>query len=112
MTGKQRRDNPAFRRQFNEVMQDVAMDMGVTLFDVDHTVARRVWDATLELMKTGGDVELALRNLMSGMLWMFVAGREHALRGYADPVPRADTVGDGWVPDTVAELLRGEGDKG
>ena len=43
-----------------------------------------------------------VNNLMSGMLWMFMAGREHATRGYPAPVPRKG--GGIHVPDTIAAV--------
>jgi hypothetical protein len=93
-----------FLDEFQEVAGDVAMDFRTTMTDLDAEVGHRVNDFVLELLRLGeDDPGETVRNLMSGMMWMFMVGREHGLRGYPSPVPRGD--GESWIPDTVAGIF-------
>ena len=100
-----RPDAGRFLEEFDEVAADVAMDYRVTMRDLDEEVGRRVNDYLIEMIRIAdGDAPETIRHLMSGMLWMFMLGREHAIRGYPSPVPRRSDPADSWVPDTIAGL--------
>lgn len=95
-----------FLDEFVEVCGDIQLDLKHSIKDLDEEVGRRVKASALELFKlAGGDPARTLDNIMSAMLWMFMAGREHAVRGFPAPVAKADPDNDGWVPDTVAGLF-------
>lgn len=95
-----------FLDEFVEVCGDIQLDLKHSIKDLDEEVGRRVKLAALELFKlAGGDPTRTLDNIMSAMLWMFMAGREHAVRGFPAPVGKDDRDDDGWVPDTIAGLF-------
>lgn len=95
-----------FLDEFTEVFGDLELDLSKTIFDLDEEVGRRCKAYAVELFRlANGDPARTLDNIMSGMLWMFMAGREHAARGFPAPVPKSDPGTDGWVPDTLAGIF-------
>jgi hypothetical protein len=101
-----------FHAQFLEIVGDVLMDYGVTLLDVDREVGKRMERMVIELFKISSDPGAAIQNINTAMFWMFMIGREHAARGYAAPVPRRDSTGDGWVPENLADVFKKGADGG
>jgi hypothetical protein len=94
-----------FGAEFHEVAADVIVDYGSTMLDLDEQVGSRVNDFVIQLIRLGEqDEERVVFNLLSGALWMFRLGREHAGRGYGSPVPRGD--GESEIPDTLIEFYQ------
>ncbi len=94
-----------FLTEYLEVMRDLHMDLGITITDIDPEVGKRMSLFVQELFKlAAGDPGKTITNLMTGMLWMWMGGREPALRGYASPIGKYDPASDGWVPDTIEGL--------
>jgi hypothetical protein len=101
-------DQPTFPREFAEVIGDVHVELGETIGNTNPAVAAGLVDYVQELIRGVDSPDEMVRYLASGMMCLFMAGREHALRGYPAPLPRVDQVGDGWVPNTVNDLFEGE----
>lgn len=101
--------DPEFLREFVEVITDLQTDLRESMTDMDPVVCQRVTEYVIALFKAAeGDAVEAVKNLMSGMLWMFMAGREHAVRGYASPKTKQYTDADNRVVDEAIRKLLGE----
>lgn len=97
-----------FLEEFTEVFVDLQFDLSSTILELDPEVGRRVNHVVAELFKQGnGNPEKTMELFRTSFMWYFMAGREHALRGYASPVPKTDAGSDGWVPDDIGGIMGG-----
>ncbi len=95
-----------FQDELREITGDVVPDFADTLRQVDPKVQEMLSTFVLDsITKSEGDAQVLIEYMMSSMLWWFLIGREHALRGYPSPIERSEGV-DPDVPDDIADLDR------
>lgn len=90
--------------ELKEIAGDLAPDLTATFPDMPEDVGRYIRQTIVELFRmSGDDVDLLLQHLSSLVMWLFMVGREHAIRGYPPPVGKSDH-DDGIVPDDISDL--------
>ncbi|GAB3253690.1 hypothetical protein [Kineosporia babensis] len=88
-----------FLAEFQDVAAEVGIDLQLTLAHLDPRAGRQVGELlawALEPVLDEGNLDAAVRNVMTMYLWLFMVGREHCARGYPSPV----------VPPEGAEAAR------
>jgi hypothetical protein len=93
-----------FLAEFQDVAGQVPVDLSTTLAHLDPGVGLRVGELLLEALEMAeNDIEEAAGYVMTTLLWFFMVGREHALRGYQEPVIRENAARA--VEIVIAQLL-------
>lgn len=95
-----------FLDELREITGDVVPDFADTLRQIDPRVQEMLSTFVLDaITKSEGNAQVHIEYMMSSMLWWFLIGREHALRGYPSPIHRTEGVDD-EVPDDISDLDR------
>jgi hypothetical protein len=102
-------DGPSrFLDEFQEVAGEITIDLDLTIAHLDKEVGSLVAGLLIHVMDVGDEEPgEAVRNVMSVMLWLFIMGREHANRGYGEPVQPAH--GAIQAQEVLAGVLSGGG---
>jgi hypothetical protein len=90
-----------------EILDDLIPDMSATMARTDVGVMQMLADVTWKMMAASREdgIPAMVNRVASGMLWMFLTGREHATRGYAAPVTRKSS-NPTDIPDFVADIFK------
>lgn len=74
-----------------------------------HTFFRQL---TIDMLQSGRDLNLVVDDFATNMFWMVLIGREHAIRGFDSPLPRADKDAEDLISDeAISQLIDDERDK-
>ena len=96
----------SFYEEFQECLADISKDLHESVMTFDPAMFAAVQRGVLAtLREAAGDGTKAIADLKSMCVWMFLAGREHAARGYAAPVNRKDGI-EMEIPDTIEEMFK------
>ncbi len=79
-----------FEQEFAEIADDLVYDLAHTFRDVPETMQIKVNQYVASLFVEGRDHPAKIvSDLSAALMWFFLAGREHAIRGYASPVGKS-----------------------
>ena len=99
----------SFLEEIRDLTGDVLEDYGQSILTIDPDVHAYYRRLTLDLLRSGRDINLIIDDVATGFVWMLLLGREHALRGLPAPVPRedahaADLIRDQDISDLIDEV--------